>query len=160
VDPHRGTLAFVSEGGSLSTVSPSVLARMLGAFSPADRGLLEFVFLNGCCSYDLGLSLQLAGIPCVICWRTPVEDCAARIFSTAFFQSFRRCSSYEQAFEDAKIDIESKTRPGRLAGGQSSDVQKFELRAPSSPPRADLQGVWPTPTAAGVPVLLRGLQMR
>ena len=62
----KPTLAFTNRDGDLVTVKPDVLARMLGAFSPAQGGPLELVFLNGCESVALGEAVHKAGVPFVV----------------------------------------------------------------------------------------------
>ena len=125
--------------------------------APAGRGgPLEFVFLNGCCSEPLGEAVRAAGVPTVVCWRSEVEDGAARILARAFFQALGSSGSADAdavraAFESAKAAVRLVTRSGRLAGGIVASVPKYELRAPGVP---STQPVHPPPIAAGVPVLL------
>ena len=53
------TLGFTSEDtGEIATVRPAELAEMLGAHSPRSGGRLELVFLNGCCSEELGRAVR------------------------------------------------------------------------------------------------------
>ena len=102
--------------------------------------VLELVFLNGCSSEALGRAVhQQAGVPWVVCWRTPCNDEAARFFSVKFFQALNR-ATYRDAFEQAKSAVQLHTRPGRLASGVSAHVPKFVLRDPSGrlPPNRDI----------------------
>ena len=94
------TLAFTDRRRELVAVRPETLASMLGQFSPARGGPLELVFLNGCESEALGQAVRRAGIPYVVCWRTLVENGAARPFSEAFFSAYAQhgCDAAE-AFE-------------------------------------------------------------
>ena len=94
------TLAFTDGRRELVAVKPETLASMLGQFSPARGGPLELVFLNGCESEALGQAVRRAGIPHVVCWRTLVENGAARPFSEAFFSAYAQhgCDAAE-AFE-------------------------------------------------------------
>lgn len=94
------TLAFTDRRRELVAVRPETLASMLGQFSPARGGPLELVFLNGCESEALGQAVRRAGIPHVVCWRTLVENGAARPFSEAFFSAYAQqgCDAAE-AFE-------------------------------------------------------------
>jgi len=94
------TLAFTDRRRELVAVRPATLASMLGQFSPARGGPLELVFLNGCESEALGKAVRKAGIPNVVCWRTLVENGAARPFSEAFFTAYAQqgCDAAE-AFE-------------------------------------------------------------
>ena len=70
--------------------------------------------------------------------------------------------NYKAAFTSAKSKVTHITRPGKLSGGASADVPKYELRAPllanhggkvvdTSFTEADYT---PKPLAAGFPCLL------
>ena len=97
------TLGFTKPGGQLETIHPpQKLADMLGSHATAHGGALELVFLNGCCSEQLGRAIHQAGVPHVVCWRTKCRDDAARLFSKAFFSTHRQGKSYVTAFEEAK----------------------------------------------------------
>lgn len=92
------TLGFTSEDtGEIATVRPNELAEMLGAHSPRSGGRLELVFLNGCCSEELGRAVHAAGVPVVVCWSTLAENSAARIFAMTFFKTYMRGKDYRQA---------------------------------------------------------------
>ena len=75
------TLAFTSLNGGLAVIEPHSISHMLGGF--AQKGDLDLVFLNGCCSAELGKAVLEAGVPNVVCWESPTSDDAARIFSVA-----------------------------------------------------------------------------
>jgi hypothetical protein len=91
------TLGFTSEDtGEIATVRPDELAEMLGAHSPRSGGRLELVFLNGCCSEELGRAVHAAGVPVVVCWSTLAENSAARIFAMIFFKTYMRGKDYRQ----------------------------------------------------------------
>ena len=76
---------------------PNEIAEMLGAHSPRSGGRLELVFLNGCCSEELGRAVHAAGVPVVVCWSTLAENSAARIFAMTFFKTYMRGKDYRQA---------------------------------------------------------------
>jgi len=146
----RRTLGFTSQAGKLVVVRNDDLASMLGSSSTAKGGHLELVFLNGCCSADLGKSISDAGVPNVVCWKTRANDEAARIFSTAFFHALDRTNSnYRRAFEEGKRSVMYATKPGMLASSAPSDVPKFDLTDPDETAQADTK-------AAGIPLLIDG----
>ena len=161
------TLGFTSEHtGQLSTVQPETLAEMLGAHSPQNGGRLELVFLNGCCSEELGRAVHAAGVPVVVCWSTMAENSAARIFASTFFRTYMRGKSYRQAFDEAKRAVRTTTRRGRRLEGSGasqvaveSEVPKYAFVDPEDAERVANgrvtdAGFSPEPFAAGLPLLL------
>ena len=136
---------------------------MLGGI--AERGTLELVFLNGCCSAALGRAVIDAGVRNVVCWESPTLDSAARVFSVAFFEAVQQminqgnAVNYKAAFASAKRKVEHITRPGKLPSGASADVPKYELRAPLLTNGVDTSfseaDYTPKPLAAGIPLLLQ-----
>ena len=161
------TLGFTSEHtGQLSTVQPETLAEMLGAHSPQNGGRLELVFLNGCCSEELGRAVHAAGVPVVVCWSTMAENSAARIFASTFFRTYMRGKSYRHAFDEAKRAVRTTTRRGRRLEGTGaaqvaveSEVPKYAFVDPADTERVANgrvtdAGFSPEPFAAGLPLLL------
>ena len=101
-----------------------------------------------------------AGVQTVVCWRTDVEDGAARIFARSFFEEIAKDKSPKDAFNQAKLAVTSITRSGKVAGAGSDAldvstwvkfaVPKYELRCPTTAsPSTQMK---PKPWAAGVPV--------
>lgn len=74
--------------GGLAAVDPAALASLLGGCAPLRGGSLELVVLQGCCTLPLGRAVLAAGVPFVVCWSTPTEDGACRLFSSAFFERY------------------------------------------------------------------------
>lgn len=160
---YTKTLGFTDPlSGVLSAPEPEALAALLGAHG------LTLVFLNGCETEALGRRVRAAGVPHVVCWRTPTEDGAAALFADAFFRAKeahgRSCAA---AFADACHTLRVQTRDGYAADGTrlDHDVPHYELRPPDEPPRnpegftmPSIRRPQPEPTplpfAAGVPVLL------
>ena len=100
-------------------------------------------------------------MPHVICWRSLVEDTAARLFSVTFFSSIgKHGKTVREAFEDARQAVLMQTRPGYTADGKELGhfVSRFELRDPMSGPPHSPAGFtsrgYALPMAAGVPLLL------
>mmetsp|Transcript_70046 Transcript_70046/g.210451 ORF Transcript_70046/g.210451 Transcript_70046/m.210451 type:complete len:1272 (-) Transcript_70046:33-3848(-) len=148
------TLGFTSPVGGLVAVNNSSLASLLGSHSPRSGGLLDLVFLNGCCSEELGQAILAMGVPAIVCWKTRLLSEAGPVFSEAFFQALAQGRNYMQAFEQAKQAVTLVTRRGTLAVGRHPcDVPRYELRDPdANPPRESV--IDPAPEAVGVPVLL------
>ena len=172
------TLAFTSSNGGLAVIEPDTISQMLGGI--AEKGDLDLVFLNGCCSAKLGKAVLEAGVPNVVCWESPTLDSAARVFSVAFFEEVqqmnnqRNAVNYKAAFASAKSKVETITTPGMLANGSPADVPKYEFRAPKLEKKKDAHGqpviengryvmvdvsqaakdYTPKPLAAGFPCLL------
>ena len=89
---RRRTLGLTRPGGGLlpfSESDPALIADLFGRHScqgGKGTGLLELVFINGCCSDELGRQISRQGVDFVVCWQTKTVDMAARIFSRRFFQ--------------------------------------------------------------------------
>ena len=165
---HRATLGFTTPEGTIASVHVGTLAALLGECAPP-AGYLELVVLQGCCTLELGRAVHAAGVPFVICWATPTEDTACRLFSTAFFEYYcargqrqppprsvgANSHRYRQAFEHAANAVTLLTRPGKAnaMGGIAFEVPKYELRCPSLPA---CDSFTPPPWAAGCPVLIYG----
>jgi len=102
------TLGFTKPGGGLELVKRADIAGVMGRHgATALSGVrLELVFLNGCCSEELGRAAFAAGVPTVVCWRTVVFDPAARLFAKAFFEAIARDGvDYRRAFEEAVSEL-------------------------------------------------------
>lgn len=153
---HNRTLGFTdAPTGRLVVANGQRLAEML-----AGHGL-ELIFLNGCDTVAFARQLRGAGVPHVVCWRTLVEDSAARCFSVVFFTALgKHGRTVREAFEDARQAVMVQTRPAVTASGapMAHDVSRFELRDPASGPPESPAGYTsrglPLPMAAGVPLLL------
>ena len=145
------TLGFTLPDGGLEVVRPEDLATIMGLATPSRGGCLELVVLNGCCSEALGRAAHNAGVRRVVCWKTKVEDSAARIFTLAFFTALEDRRSIADAFDEAKVAAMCDTRPGTIAG-LTALVPKFELRCPGT--ASAMASVFPVPWAAGIPVLI------
>ena len=130
---------------------PEDLATIMRLATPSHGGCLELVVLNGCCSEPLGRAAHNAGVPTVVCWKTSVEDSAARIFTLAFFTALENGRSTADAFDDAKTAVMCVTWKGEIAG-LTTMVPKYELRGRGTP--TAMTSVYPTPWPAGIPVLI------
>lgn len=147
------TLGFTASDGALAPVDNALIAEILGACSKTSGGHLELVVLNGCKSESLGRAIFAAGVPTVICWSTWLENEAAPVFSLALSKALVDGCSASDAFEEAKRAVRLARRAGTLASGHRGEVPKYELRDPqASHVTSDFS---PTPTPAGIPVLLQ-----
>ncbi len=95
------TIAFQGEDGATRLVSADRLARLLARFNDT----LRCVVLNACYTKAHGEAIA-EHIDCVVGMSTAVSDAAAIRFSTAFYLSVASGCSVEEAFEQAKADIE------------------------------------------------------
>jgi GTPase SAR1 family protein len=78
-------------------------------------GTIECVVLNACETEEMGKNLRGAGALHVVCWRSAVEDIAARNFALEFYASLKeqdpsQAMDYKRAFRHAAARI-------RLHGG-------------------------------------------
>ena len=165
------TLGFTDDDGSgaLSAPEPDALASLLAAHE------LQLVVLNGCSTESLARKVRAAGVPHVVCWRSAVEDGAARLLVSALLEAHTKHGrDVASGFKHARNAVLLETREAYSACGQqlvtpegrARQVPKYELRcgiveplprrpegfcAPTSKAPA---GTWPLPFAAGVPLLL------
>lgn len=103
------TLGFTKPGGGdLELVRSMDVASVLGQHAASG---LEFCFLNGCDSLELGRAVVAAGVPTVVCWRTKVFDPAARMFAKALFEALALGRTYREAFGSAVHALRFKTHP-------------------------------------------------
>ena len=110
------TLGFTGPGGSIHKVEAGTLETLFGVSSAngsSRDGLdqLEFVFLNGCKSEDLGKAVCKAGVQTVVCWETIVDDTAARIFATSFFEAVAAGHAYRRAYKNAVLAMLTRPKP-------------------------------------------------
>ena len=147
------TLGFTASDGALAPADNALIAEILGACSKTHGGHLELVVLNGCKSESLGRAIFAAGVPTVICWSTLLENQAGPVFSLALSKALADGHSASVAFEEAKRAVRLVRRDGTLASGHRGEVPKYELLDPqASHVTRDFS---PTPTPAGIPVLLQ-----
>ncbi len=66
------------------------------------EGSAKCIFLNICSSHQLASNLHKEHrVPCVISWKTKVEDEAAMTFAAAFYQHLSKERSRSERFEEA-----------------------------------------------------------
>ena len=84
-----------------------------------------------------GVSVRAAGVATVVCWRTQVEDSAARVFVEAFFEAVTaqgREHDYRRAYWNAVHAVSLKTHP-TVGMPLGNDVPMYKLCAPSARPK-------------------------
>ena len=151
------TLGFTGPGGVLEKIDPpQLLADLLGRYAAGSvsGGNLELVFVNGCCSLDLGKAVHAAGVRTVICWQTQAQDEPAKILAREFFRHVAFGKSYPDAFDQAVQAVKLVVREQKDRAGNVTRVREFEMRVPFTPPGAAFAGNLKQPSAAGIPVLL------
>ena len=154
---QKRTLGFTGPEEDLQLIPPSTLVDIFRASGVlAD---LQLVFLSACETLELGQALHLAGVPTVICWRTEVEDGAARLFAHHFYVKFKPGDPFikqREAFDGAALKLRCELREATNKSNPSMKamVPKYELRVPGQ--QAVQTDFSPEPIAAGVPVIIHG----
>ena len=70
---------------------------------------LKFVFINGCCSKQQAELLRDKGVPAVIGTSQPIDDAAATILSTQFYESLAAGRTLDQAWKAAEAKVKTLT---------------------------------------------------
>ena len=97
------TVGLVKKNGSLDRVDPQDFVELFAPY-----GDTEFIFLNACRSNGYGMSLNQMGFV-VVCWSTRVNDAAAQLFATAFYEArVKSNASWQEAFDFAVKTISVK----------------------------------------------------
>ena len=92
------------EATEIKTSDDVVDSALIGT-QAGQRGPIECVVLNACCTEDMGRMLRERGVPNVVCWKTPVHDETAREMCGHFFTALgtdkERKRDYKRAFAAA-----------------------------------------------------------
>jgi hypothetical protein len=92
------------EATEINTYGDDFVSALIGA-QAGQKGPIECVLLNTCCSEKMGRTLRERGVPNVVCWKTPVHDETARemcgLFFTALGSDKERKRDYKGAFDAA-----------------------------------------------------------
>ena len=70
---------------------------------------LKFVFINGCCSKQQAELLRDKGVPAVIGTSQPIDDAAATVLSTQFYESLSAGRTLNQAWKAAEAKVKTLT---------------------------------------------------
>ena len=91
------------------------IALAIGAVAQP-HGPIECAVLNGCSTHAMGQKLRQRGVPCVLCWKTPVQDETARELCELFFRALVEDASgardYKRAFFAATEALRLQSRTG------------------------------------------------
>jgi len=83
------------------------------------HGPIECVVLNACSTRAMRQKLRQRGVPCVLCWQTPVQDERARELCELFFRALVEDASgardYKRAFLAATDALRLQSRTGGAA---------------------------------------------
>ncbi len=77
-------------------------------FLAAQKGL-QLVFINGCSSKQQAEKLRSLGIPVVVGTSQPIDDAAATILSTQFYESLATGRTIAQSWEAAAAKVKTRT---------------------------------------------------
>ncbi len=80
----------------------------LTAFLAAQKGL-QLVFINGCCSKQQAEKLRNLGVPAVVGTAQPIDDAAATILSTQFYESLAAGRTIAQSWQAAEAKVKTRT---------------------------------------------------
>lgn len=95
---------------------------------------LRHVYLGGCKTHTLGKALhERAGIECVVCWASSVEDKAARLFGRTYASKLGAGNAPREAFDAARQAVLLQQEDGRLDNSIRSRTQKYVFEDPCSP---------------------------
>jgi hypothetical protein len=89
----------------IKTYDDVVVSALIGTQAVGQKGPIECVVLNACCTEKMGRMLRERGVPNVVCWKTEVQDETAREMCGHFFSALgtdkERKRDYKGAFEAA-----------------------------------------------------------
>ncbi|MEL6695310.1 MAG: CHAT domain-containing protein [Bacteroidota bacterium] len=102
---HADSLQLMLENteGEAAGASLAGFTRMLTNLSR-----LSLVFLNGCTTEAHALAMIEAGIPAVVATSQLINDRAASIFATRFYERLVQQVSLSKAFKDAEIKVQTQ----------------------------------------------------
>ena len=114
---------------------PAVVA-IIGRASEGAGGSVEFANLNACSTYEMARLLREAGVPHVLCWRTPVHDDIAREMCGHFIRDLMRQSKggsgrrdYPSAFDAAADVCVSAPTPAAPRASRARPAVLWSIRA-------------------------------
>ena len=122
---NKKRCGFLWNGDDAATTSQTfdMHAVALAIASVAGKnGPLECAMLNGCSTEEMARLLRQLGVPCVVCWRTPVQDETARELCALFYGALVEDTSgvrdYKRAFFAATDKLRLSAHTGGAARGQ------------------------------------------
>jgi hypothetical protein len=145
---HPNFMIFEDGRSGLQKVQPLILRKLIQAGGMR----LDFVFVSACHSRTAGETFAQAGVPHVVCVRIDARllDCAANVFTRAFYLSLAVGDSVRQAFDIGRQAVAASP----YAEYGDDEEEKFIL-LPEGPGLhdepiflADPVPKWPTQAAA------------
>lgn len=100
-------------------------------FLAAQKGL-QLVFINGCSSKQQAEKLRSLGVPVVVGTSQPIDDAAATILSTQFYESLSTGRTIAQSWEAAAAKVKTRTNAAEgyravWPGHKSKDKPRIEF---------------------------------
>ena len=92
------------------------IALAIGAVA-RPHGPIECVVLNACSTHAMGQKLLQRGVPCVLCWTTPVQDETARERCEHFFRALVEDASGARDYKRAFFAATNALRRGSCTDG-------------------------------------------
>ncbi|NIM13963.1 MAG: CHAT domain-containing protein, partial [Candidatus Aminicenantes bacterium] len=106
----------------------SAYKKELACFFAMQKGL-KLIFLNACSTIQHARELNNAGIPAVIGTLEKIEDNAALILATRFYNGLANGLPIERAWREAELEIEIKLGPSNTQAlyqdGYAGDTDRF-----------------------------------
>jgi Leucine-rich repeat (LRR) protein/GTPase SAR1 family protein len=97
------------------------------------EGPVECVVLNACSTEKMGRLLRKQGVPCVLCWNTPVHDETVRDLVDKFYPLLVEDKSGSRDYKEAFLAAVKKM--GALDAGRVDTTVSGESRRPSTTTR-------------------------
>ena len=129
----------------------------LMAFLAQQKGL-QLVFINGCCSKQQAEALRDQGVPLVIGTAQPIDDQAATLLSSRFYESLAAGRTIDQAWKAAQAKVKAEPDAGsgyRAIGSVEAQPDEQRISFPWDAyyrPGAALVKEWSLPKAAKNPL--------
>jgi len=146
----RKECGFIWNASDAATVGKEfdihAISMLIGSVAGKD-GPMECVVLNACSTEKMGRLLLQRGVPCVICWRTQVQDETAKELCERFYRALVENASglrdYRRAFLVAADGMQSSRHtggvvyrpPGALDMNDRHDKSLLSGNVPSSTSR-------------------------
>jgi hypothetical protein len=116
----KTTCGFIWNRDDAATASRELdldaIALAIGAWARS-HGPIECAVLNACSTHAIGQKMRKRGVPCVLCWTTPVQDETARELCELFFRALVEDASGARDYKRAFFAATDALRLGSCTGG-------------------------------------------
>ncbi len=116
----KNTCEFIWNRDDAATASrkldPNAIAQAIGAVSQPYCPI-ECAVLNACSTHAMGENLRQCGVPCVLCWKTPVQDETAWELCKLFYRALVEDASGARDYKRAFFAATDALRLGSCTGG-------------------------------------------